>query len=211
MSQKTYDGQTAKFIATVIQNLPPDLPTAVMQEWIQNPKGLQKVLRSVLGTPLPELAVWKTLTIGGKPRDTLIEEFEKKSFKIGDRAKDMMKQDGFATLPEPKEIDLVLLTVAELGFDRGGTTKQIWYRATKELGLELCPAEVGPHLRLAYGDQPKDEWIWIAMEQIVVSDGCPCVFRVDRDDGERWLDDDDARPESRWAPCSRIAFVRPRK
>lgn len=41
---KTYDRQTATFLAVVGQNMP-ELSGDVMQEWIENPKALQKALR----------------------------------------------------------------------------------------------------------------------------------------------------------------------
>ena len=49
--QNTFDRQTAKFIATVSQNLP-DLDATMMQGWIQNPQALKKVLAGALCPPL---------------------------------------------------------------------------------------------------------------------------------------------------------------
>lgn len=43
MTQKTYDPQTAKFIAVVVENMP-RMSADVMQRWIQNPAALKKVL-----------------------------------------------------------------------------------------------------------------------------------------------------------------------
>lgn len=43
----------------------------------------------------------------------------------------------------------VELSVGKLGFPDGATTRQIFERAS-ELDLELCPLELGPHLRLVY-------------------------------------------------------------
>ncbi len=43
MLQKTYDSQTAKFIAVVVENMP-RMSADVMQRWIENPLALKKVL-----------------------------------------------------------------------------------------------------------------------------------------------------------------------
>ncbi len=50
MSQKTYDRQTAKFLAIVGENMP-ELSGDVMQGWIENPKSLQKALKDSLCPP----------------------------------------------------------------------------------------------------------------------------------------------------------------
>ena len=52
-TQNTYDRQTATFIATLCQNIP-DMSGDVMQGWIENSKGLQKVLRETLCPPQSE-------------------------------------------------------------------------------------------------------------------------------------------------------------
>ena len=46
MTTKTYDGQTARFLASVATCMPP-LSGDVMQGWIDNPQGLKKILCSL--------------------------------------------------------------------------------------------------------------------------------------------------------------------
>lgn len=104
-------------------------------------------------------------------------------------------------------VDLVRLTVREMGFPRGATTIEIYARI-RELGLLICPAEVGPALRQAYADQPIGEWIRVGMDPIAVSDGRLSVFLVDRGDGARWLNADWAEPTDQWSPGTPWVFLR---
>ena len=104
-------------------------------------------------------------------------------------------------------LDLVIVSVAELGFSEGATFAQIIERA-RQLGLELCPAEVGPALRSAYKDQPKGEWLRIAMEPVADSDGYLLVFRVARDDDDLWLVTFWFFPQFVFGPDVRWVFVR---
>lgn len=153
--------------------------------------------------------IWRTVTVGGKNKIALITEMQSKGFKICDWALDMMGKVAFTTSPEPIELRLVRPTVQEIGFPEGASTKDLWIHA-QGLGLQLCPAEVGPHLRLADADQPKDDWYWIGMKPITDSGGDPDVFIVGRDDYGRWLTGGGvARLEDGWRPESRIVFVAP--
>lgn len=133
-----------------------------------------------------ERKFWKTLTIGGKTADQLIEEIQK-SYKISDYAKSMLKHENFTTLPEQTDIDTAIVTPRDLNFTSSPTFKQ-WIDALKSHPVyDFCPAEVGPYARLAYPDQKKGEWIRVAMETIPGSDGDPFVFSVVHDDGGGWL------------------------
>jgi hypothetical protein len=68
-------------------------------------------------------------------------------------------------------VDLVILSVLELGLgEQGASLKDIYARA-KSLGFALCPAEVAPQLRLQYLEQPSGEVLHIAMELIAKYDG----------------------------------------
>ena len=107
------------------------------------------------------------------------------------------------------EFDLVVVSVAELGFKDGAIYKDICERAV-EYGLELCPAEVGFQLRLAYDNQPKDEWLLIAMEAVRDSDGYLRIFSVGEVRGGLWLDGGYGYSDGFWDGLSRFVFVRPR-
>lgn len=129
----------------------------------------------------------QSLEIGGKTSSQLQAELKGKGFRVSEYARDMLESQDFKTLKSPQGIDLVRLTVKDLGFDRVATTDQIYERAQK-LGLELCPAEVGLRLRLSYIDQPLGEWIVIGMEQIPHRLGGPSVFWLERHGDGLWLD-----------------------
>lgn len=157
-------------------------------------------------TSFPEGRVrFEDLEIGGKTAKDLEKELKEKKINISDYIKDMIASKEFTTQKNPEQTDLVRLTVKDLGFPGGATTKEIYQRA-EELGLELCPAEVGPHLRLKYQDQPLNEWIFIGMKQIAGRDGYPNVFGLARYGGGLWLHDDWARPDDRWFPELRFVF-----
>ncbi|MSU60703.1 MAG: hypothetical protein EXS52_02180 [Candidatus Staskawiczbacteria bacterium] len=88
--------------------------------------------------------------------------------------------------------------------------KEIFAMA-KEKGLQLCPNQVGPELRLQYKDQSKGEWIIIGMEPIADSVGGLSLFDVVYDDDGLWLPADDGSPDSVWNEHYRFVFVLPRK
>jgi len=125
----------------------------------------------------------------------------------------MLQKPEFTINSKPEKLNLIKLKVQDLGFGKNPTTDQIYSRA-KELGLELCPPEIGPHLRLKYQEvfkreQAKREWLRIGMKQITGSSGVPSVFRVARDDdGKRWLDNDWAKPEDEWNLENEFVFTR---
>lgn len=150
--------------------------------------------------------IWRILTIGGVDVKRLQKQLKDGGFYASDWARDIMGKSAFTTLPKPMEIQLVRIKVADLGFKEMPTTTELFVRA-KERGLDLCSAEVGPHLRLADADQQRSTLYWVAMEPITVSDGDPCVFNVERnDDGKQWLNANYANPNDRWNLDDTIVF-----
>jgi hypothetical protein len=105
-----------------------------------------------------------------------------------------------------EQLDLVELSVTDLGFHGGASRAEIYKRAL-ELGLELAPAEVGPVLRLNDTKQALGAWYLIGMEPIAGLDRRPGVFHVLRDDGGLSLRADGGDAHYHWDGV-RFVFVR---
>jgi hypothetical protein len=162
-----------------------------------------------LKTPLA-FPVWKTIRLGTyKKAAELRQAMLGGGFKIGSYADDLLTRRPFAAsiAKSETEIDLVLLTVADLGFPNSATRAQIYEKA-RALGLELCPAEAGPQLRLQYLDQPNGEWIYVAMEPITDSHGDLKVFHVVHYDRGQWLYGPYGYPDYVWSAENRWVFRR---
>lgn len=213
----TFDSHTAKFLSVVAQNMPRDMSGDVMQGWIDNPKALQKALRSALCPPTeagqteppstPELKVWKTVKLGTglKTGDDFRKVFTDQNFHLSAWASDILGKEAFTVAPEATEVDLVVVSAKDLGFNRATRYDKICARAN-ELGLELCSSEVGPQLRLQYLDQPNDEWLTIAMEAIRDSSGHLHVFRVTHGADGLWLVAGCGNPGGSWNLGARFVF-----
>lgn len=166
------------------------------------------------------------LTVGERNKEQIQKELDERGkitdynnpdqITVGDIAQKLLNHPDFKISKEKKELKLTKLSVADLGFPDGAKFQEIIAKG-KELGLELCPPEVGPLLRLNYQklmghDQPKGECIFIAMNPISVSSGSsdyPSVFYVYRDDdGERYLYCDWANPDHHFDADFGFLFVR---
>jgi len=154
-----------------------------------------------------QFPIWKTIQIGTglKTADHFRRALTSAGYRIGTWANDILGR--FTPAVEAATLDLVLVSVAGLGFSNGARLADIYARA-KELGLELCPAEIGPQLRLQYADQPWGEWLFIAMEPITGSGGDPNFFDVGHCDDGRWLSGFYCSPGHFWSGSDRFVFVR---
>ncbi|MDO8486431.1 MAG: hypothetical protein Q7S77_01915 [Candidatus Staskawiczbacteria bacterium] len=179
-------------------------------------EGAMSFLRdeTVVKTVTPvDFKVFKTIKFGNpdlRNADDFRKAIKAKKMQISDWANDILGKPAFSVATEESEVDLVVISVAELGFKKGATLKDI-YAKVKERGLELCPNEVGPQLRLQYPDQPKGEWLIIGMDPIAGSDGCLKLFYVEQGGGVLWLFGSDGYPDFIWRGLNRFVFVLPRK
>jgi len=158
-------------------------------------------------TSFPEGRIKReTIEIGGKSEKELEQDLEKAKINVFPSARDMMRNKDFTVSQNKEKTDLIPLKVRDLFPDnKVHATKEIYQRA-QELGLELCPAEVGPNYRLQYQDQPLNEWLYIAMKQITARGGGQHVFELGHGvDGLRLLGRW-AHPSSEWYPFYSFVF-----
>lgn len=183
-------------------------------EALLNILGGEKTAREILSgtvkvnTERVSSPAFLRLTLGTlKTADDYRKAITAAGMKIGDWTKDIMSKPEFKIAETQTELELVRVSVGDLGFNKPARYDEICARA-KELGLDLCPPEVGPALRLAYKDQPMNEWLRIAMESIRGSDGYLLVFYVGRDGDGLWLGADYGYPDYVWGPGSGFVFAR---
>ncbi len=116
-----------------------------------------------------DFPIWKNIEIGTgiKKGSEFVDILKEKKILISPDAKTLL--EGIELTENIKELNLVRVTPQDLGFKEMPSLKAINQRAL-ELGLKLCPAEVGPYLRAEYTDQPKHTWLSIGMEPVMVKD-----------------------------------------
>lgn len=177
---------------------------AYIGEW--NPEIMKKLPENIeyLYELFPEKKILrKTIELTTKTSKEYAEELLKQGYKTSDWAQDILNK--VEPLKQKEEINIVLFSVEQLGFSNGATLQEIYNKA-KELGLELCPPQVGPEFRLNYKDQPNGEYLRIAMESISDSVDSPDLFEVGRYDSESWLNDVFGRLGDRWRGGLRFVF-----
>jgi len=121
---------------------------------------------------MKKLEVFKTIKLGSILKTAFDFEnvFSDFGYSMDELTKSMMTQFNFTVSTERKEVDLVIVTAAQIGFEGKASLRDLWAKA-KTLGLQLCPAEVGPMLRFQYPKQPEGEWLRIAMQPLPDSNG----------------------------------------
>jgi hypothetical protein len=159
------------------------------------------------------------MTIGQMSKAELIKELEvsaelgnkdENKIYISDDAKFLYNNSAFEVLKKPEEINLIRLTVKDLGFTKSATNGQIYQRAA-ELGLELCPPEVGLYLQLNFSkafkrEQPINDCPRVAMKQIFDSDRRQ-IFNLHRNDnGRRSLHCFWVEPATEWDHWNEFVF-----
>ena len=157
-------------------------------------------------------STWKIIKLGTGIKDAngFRQAIKDAEMRISAWASDIIGKPEFTMTAGETEVDLVRVTVGKLGFKDGARRDQIYDRA-EEFGLEVCPPEVGPQLRLQYKDQPMKEGILIGMEPIRLSDGDLRVFGVAHNGGGIWLYGYCDSPDGVWGADDQWVFVRPRK
>jgi hypothetical protein len=121
--------------------------------------------------------IFITIDIGTyKDLETLYQALTGSGILVGNVALTLF--DKMRLCKSRKSLDLVVVSVKELGFSSGASIEHI-LETGNNFGLDLCPAEVGPQLLLQCSDLPAGEELLIAMKPVSNREKDGCVFGCD--------------------------------
>jgi hypothetical protein len=166
---------------------------------------------STYGNVAADIPVWKTITLGTRGSAiALRRDLHAARCGVGDQAAEVLDGPAFRIATTKAAVDLVVLSVAELGFGAQGAPLAKVYAKAARLGLQLCPVEVAPELRLQYLDQPLGEFLNIAMAPVANRRGELVGLSVANGGAGLILIGGSAEPGFIMPAGARFVFVRPR-
>lgn len=161
-------------------------------QWaIQHPREAIQIICGALGgvtTPprLPEvvdsgapvrykLKVWKTIQVGGVSRAELFARVDRIT-PIGEHTQVIVRRPDFPVSPIKREVNLVKLSLNDLGLDSWPSSNELPISSTWVEGwsmkhldgqtLRLCEADVAPHLLFELLTDERKLDLWMAMEPL---------------------------------------------
>jgi hypothetical protein len=156
--------------------------------------------------------VWRTAMLGSyKGVDAYRDALDIANIKIGDSADEILGRPAFPYARTQTGVELAVLSAADLGVESDQVSLAEVYRRARQAGLELCPAEVGPQLRLDYRNQPLGEALDVAMEPVATYGGEPTILSLANWGTGLLLIGRDGRSESTVFRKSRFVFALPSK
>lgn len=129
---------------------------------------------------------------------------------MGDSVDEAIGRPAFPFTRTKVDLDLVAVSVAELGFPEDGGSIADIYAHARSIGLELCPPDLGPALRLKYLNQPRGEFLHIGMRPVALYSRELVDFTVGNDGVWLLLLGGDARSDLILGGAVQFVFVRPR-
>ena len=153
------------------------------------------------------VGVWKTISVGTYPsRSALHDALVARGVEVGDLAGQMLRLPTFK-LAAPARLELARIAVRELVPGSERTSFADIHAHAIEAGLDLCPAEAGPQLRLQYPEQGLGEYLVIGMEALPTADGTPGCFVIGNGGAGLIIVGRAAGPDEMVASRSRFVFA----
>ncbi|OAF20005.1 hypothetical protein AXW67_34260 [Bradyrhizobium neotropicale] len=162
-------------------------------------------IRSVVDPP-----AWKKITLGNFSNSlTLRNALDANGCHVGGSAEEVLARPAFIVSSRKKNVELVTVSAAELGFKTDTVTLASIYARAKRLGFGIAPAEIGPQLRLQYLDQPTGEFLIIGMDSIKTWSGEEIILTVANGGAGLILIGQDGSADAAISATSRLVFERP--
>ena len=128
----------------------------------------------------------RELRVGGVSKDALLERLAEHGVSLNEYARILFADEAFTTSPEARRVRVLFVDLPDLGLPEGGTFPEI-LAAAAAFGLEPCPLELAPHLRLDYLDQPEGPYLTVASIKHHEDPEAPNGFYLRRREDGLWL------------------------
>ncbi len=179
---KTFDRQTARFLAVIAENLP-EMPAVCMQIWSEQPKRIQEVLLKAF-EPLVRIPLWWHETVKPVVHDARSwkEVLLQRGFTISDEAQAMLENVLLVPFPETEYTQASAHSFG-YGFDeKNPPSRADYYRRAKMLGLEPISVQAALQVLLEdrYSNPPKNN-LKKFPEQIIFVLGTEPISVIDKD------------------------------
>jgi hypothetical protein len=155
-----------------------------------------------------DVEAWKTITVGDyrSPialHDVLVE----RGIHVGDLAGQMIRLPAFKVTAATARIELSLIAFHQLVPAPARASFATIHAHAIEAGLDLCPAEAGPQLRLQYPEQSLGEYLVMGMAPLPTADGSDACFVVGNGGAGLVIVGRSAGPDEMVASRSRFVFA----
>ncbi len=157
--------------------------------------------------------------IGGLDRQALLHALRQQNIELNRAAQDLFADHRFSPSSASTLIEISCWSVAELGLLAGAATYDQLLARALERGLQECPLELGPHLRLQFPDQLTDSdggsatrgyapngSITVASHPLDASDETPKGFYLRRIEGRLCLRGYWSSPDHLWSAGDLLVF-----
>jgi hypothetical protein len=147
----------------------------------------------------------RTVEVGGLSKAELLAAFRRHKVSMNAYGEALFAAAEFADSVSPHPVETLQVTVRGLGFPDGAMVTDL-FACAREQGLELCPLELAPYLRLQYLDQPEGHWITIASPRPPADSRLPSGFYIRRLPDGLWLRGYVATDDHVWGSDEHFVF-----
>ena len=140
----------------------------------------------------------RSIRVGGFTKPDLLRRLAAQSVSLNDYARALFADAAFTTSSDARDVQVAVVSLTEIGLPSGGLFDEILARAAT-LGLQPCPLEVAPHLRLSYLNQPEGPYLTVASTKLRPGPETPNGFYLRRLADGLWLRGYESGPENIYA------------
>jgi len=159
---------------------------------------------------VPDFPVWKRITLGThKGVNGVRDALDAHNIRVGESADEILGRPAFRFSKTRTPLDLVVVTAVDLGFAPGSRSLAEIYRRAAQVGLELCPPEAAPQLRLEYLNEPIGEFLHVAMPPVATYGGGLVDLTIGNGGAGLILIGGDGSPDLMLHSSVKFVFVRP--